>query len=113
VFGSPVGTNEGLKSGAIRGFRLNALTLCVQLLGENVRDQILLGGEVGIEGAIRQAVVGHHRGQSRAVDAGLLEAPPGAFEGSVVASPACGPCCSAWLSPFLTAAECDELPRII
>jgi len=80
VFGRQVGTDEGLKYGPIRGFRLNALTLCAQLLGENVRDQILLRGEVGVEGAIRQAGVGHHRGQARAVDAVLLETPPGGFE---------------------------------
>jgi hypothetical protein len=55
-------------------------TLCAQLLGKDVRDQILLRGEVGVEGAVGQAGVGHHGGQARAVDAVPLEAPPGGFE---------------------------------
>jgi hypothetical protein len=45
-----------------------------QLLGEDIGDEILLGLEVGIEGPVGQAGVGHHRGDAGAVDAVLFEA---------------------------------------
>ena len=51
-----------------------------QLVGEDVRDEVLLGGEVRVEGAVGQAGVGHHGRDAGAVDAVLLEAPPGCFE---------------------------------
>jgi hypothetical protein len=51
-----------------------------QLLGEDVGDEILLGGEVGVEGAVGQAGVGHHGGDAGTVDAVLFEAPSGCFE---------------------------------
>ena len=54
--------------------------LGAQLVGEDVRHKILLGGEVGIEGAVSQAGVGHHSRDAGPVDAVLLEAPPGRFE---------------------------------
>ena len=62
------------------GCGVEALALGAQLVGEDVGDEILLGGEVGVEGAVGQAGVGHHGGHAGAVDAVLLEAPSGRFE---------------------------------
>ena len=39
------------------GLGVKGLALRAQLVGEDVRDQILLRGEVGVEGAVRQAGV--------------------------------------------------------
>ena len=50
------------------------------LVGEDVGDEILLGREVVVEGAVGQAGVGHHGGHAGAVDAVLFEAPPGCVE---------------------------------
>jgi hypothetical protein len=54
--------------------------LGTQLVGEDVRDEILLGGEVAVEGAVGQAGVGHHGRHASAVDAVFFEAPPGRFD---------------------------------
>jgi hypothetical protein len=54
--------------------------LGAQLVGEHVGDEVLLGREVGVEGAVGQAGVGHHGGDAGAVDAVLFEAPSGRFE---------------------------------
>ena len=54
------------------GCGVEALALGSQLVGEDVRDEILLRGEVGVEGAVGQAGVGHHGGHAGAVDAVLL-----------------------------------------
>src|SRR5205085_6320723 len=54
-----------------------------QLVGEDVRHKVLLGGEVGIEGAVSQAGVGHHSRDAGPVDAVLLQAPPGRFENAL------------------------------
>ncbi len=75
-----VGADERLESRPIRWLGVNALALCAQLVGEDVRDEVLLGGEVGVEGAVGQAGVGHQGRHAGAVDAVLLEAPPGRFE---------------------------------
>ena len=65
---------------AIGGRGVEALALGAQLVGEDVGDEILLGGEVGVEGAVGQAGVGHHGRDAGAVDAVLFEAPSGRFE---------------------------------
>ena len=62
------------------GVGVEALALGAQLVGEHVRDEIFLGREVGVEGAVGQAGVGHHGGHAGAVDAVLFEAPSGRFE---------------------------------
>jgi hypothetical protein len=64
----------------------------LQLIGEDVPDQVLLGGEVGVEGAVRQSGVGHQRRHAGAIDAVSLEAPPGRLKGCVLGWPASGPC---------------------
>jgi hypothetical protein len=56
------------------------LALAAQLVDEHVRDEVLLGREVRVEGAIGQPGVGHHGGHAGAVDAVLFEAPSGRFE---------------------------------
>src|SRR5919198_517336 len=63
-----------------RGLGVEALALGAQLVGEDVRDEILFRVEVGVEGAVGQAGVGHHGGHAGAIDAVLLEAPSGRFE---------------------------------
>src|SRR5215211_5502008 len=62
------------------GWRVEVLALDAQLVGEHVGDEVLLGSEVGVEGAVGQAGVGHHGGDAGAVDAVLFEAPSGGFE---------------------------------
>ena len=62
------------------GLGVEALALGAQLVGEHVRDEIFLGREVGVEGAVGQAGVGHHGGHAGAVDAVLFEASSGRFE---------------------------------
>src|SRR5215207_8020832 len=57
--------------------------LGVQLVGEDVRDEILLGREVAVEGAVGQAGLGHDGRHAGAVDAVLLEASPGRFDYSL------------------------------
>src|SRR6188472_3497161 len=78
VLGGEVCADERFEPGAIGGRGAEALALNSQLLGEDVGDEILLGGEVGVEGAVGQAGVGHHGGG--AVAAVLFEAPSGRFE---------------------------------
>ena len=92
VLGREVGADERLESRPICGLGVEALALGAQLVGEDVRHKILLGGEVGIEGAVGQAGVGHNGRHAGAIDAVLLEAPPGRFEDALSAWPASGPC---------------------
>ena len=80
VLGGEVGADERFEPGAIGGLGAEALALSSQLVGEDVGDEILLGGEVGVEGAVGQAGVGHHGGHAGAVDAVFFEAPSGRFE---------------------------------
>jgi len=54
--------------------------LGVQLVGEDVRDEVLLGREVAVEGAVGKAGVGHHGSHAGAVDAVFLEEPAGRFD---------------------------------
>ena len=54
-----------------RGLGVEAVALGAQLVGEDVRDEILLGREVGVEGAVGQAGVGHDGRHAGAVDAVL------------------------------------------
>ena len=54
------------------GLGVEGLTLGAQLVGEHVRDEIFLGHEVGVEGAVGQAGVGHHGGHTGAVNAILF-----------------------------------------
>ena len=61
--------------------------LGAQLVGEDVREDILLGGEVGVEGAVDRAGVGHHGRHAGAVDAVVLEAPPGRFDDALSRGP--------------------------
>ena len=72
--------DERLESLPIRRLGVNTVALCAQLVGEDVRDQVLLRVEVGVESAVGQAGVGHQRRYAGAIDAVLLEAPPGCFE---------------------------------
>ena len=80
VLGGEVGADERFEPGAIGGRGAEALALNSQLLGEDVGDEVLLGGEVGVEGAVGQAGVGHHGGHAGAVDAVCFEAPSSRFE---------------------------------
>jgi hypothetical protein len=80
VLRGQVGADERLESGPIGGLGVEAVALGAQLVGEDVRDEIFLGREVGVEGAVGQAGVGHHGGYAGAVDAVLFEAPSGSFE---------------------------------
>ena len=57
-----------------------ALPLGAQLVGEDVGDEVFLGLEVAVEGAVGQAGVGHQGCHAGAVDAVLLEASPGCFD---------------------------------
>ena len=49
VLRGQIGADERLQSRPIRGLGVEALALGAQLLGEDVRDEILLGREVGVE----------------------------------------------------------------
>ena len=80
VLGREVDADERLESRPICGLGVEAVALGAQLVGEDVRDKILLGGEVRVEGAVGQAGVGHNGRHAGAIDAVLLEAPPGRFE---------------------------------
>ncbi len=80
VLGSQIGADECFQSRPIRGLRVEALPLGAQLVGEDVGDEILLGLEVGVKGAVRQAGVGHEGRHAGAVDAVLLEASPGRLD---------------------------------
>ena len=66
----------------ISGLSCPSSSLCVgaQLSGEDVGEEIFFGVEVGVEGAVRQAGVGHQGRHAGAVDAVLLEAPPRSFD---------------------------------
>src|SRR5438132_1153724 len=79
VLGRQIGADERLESRPIRGLGVEGLALGAQLVSEDVRDEILLGREVGVEGAVRQAGVGHESRYAGAVDAVLLEASSGRF----------------------------------
>src|SRR5215207_4462755 len=83
VLRGQVGVDERLESRAIGGVGVEALALGAQLVGEDVRDEILLGREVAVEGAIGQAGVGHYGGHTGTVDAVLFEASPGRFDDSL------------------------------
>ena len=81
VLRGQVGADERFESPPIRGLGVEALALGAQLVGEHVRDEIFLGREVGVEGAVGQAGVGHHGGHTGAVNAILFfEAPSSRFE---------------------------------
>ena len=80
VLGGQVGADDRFESAAISGLGVEAVALGAQLVGEDVCDEILLGREVGVEGAVGQAGVGHHGRDAGAVDAVLFEAPPCRFE---------------------------------
>ena len=80
MLGGQVGADERLDALSIRRLGVNALALCAQLVGEHVGNQILLRSEVGVEGAVGQTGVGHEGRHAGAVDAVVLEPPPGRFE---------------------------------
>src|SRR5215204_5441036 len=80
VLGGEVGADERFEPGAIGGRGAEALALNSQLLGEDVGDEILFRLEVGVEGAVGQAGVGHHGGDAGAVDAVVFEASSGRLE---------------------------------
>jgi hypothetical protein len=80
VLRGQVGADERFESGPIGGLGVEAVALRAQLVGEDVRDQILLGREVAVEGAVGQAGVGHDGRNAGAVDAVCFEAPPGRFD---------------------------------
>jgi hypothetical protein len=50
------------------------------LVGDGGGDQVVLGGEVGVEGAVGQPGVGHERGDPGAVDAVALEPAAGRLD---------------------------------
>src|SRR5207244_3114398 len=60
-------------TGAARRQRAEAFALVAELVGDRGGDQVVLGGEVGVEGAVSQPGVGHERGDPGAVDAVALE----------------------------------------
>ena len=80
VLRGQVGADERFESARSEGLGAEALALGAQLVGEDVCDEILLGREVGVEGAVGQAGVGHHGRNAGAIDAVLLEAPSCRFE---------------------------------
>ena len=57
-----------------------ALALLAELLGERVRDEVLLRVEVGVERAVGQPRVRHERGDPRPVDAVALEPTAGRLD---------------------------------
>src|SRR5215203_2713111 len=68
-----VTTHDLLKSGAARRLRTEVRALFAELVGDRGGDEVFLGGEVCVEGAIGQPRVRHERGDPRAVDAVSLE----------------------------------------
>src|SRR3954471_3836048 len=82
MLGRQIGADERLEPRAIGWLSVEALTLCAQLVGEDVRDEILLRGEVAVEGPVRQAGVRHDGRDARPVDSVLLETSPGRFDDS-------------------------------
>src|SRR3954452_15414315 len=83
MLGRQIGADERLEPRAIGWLSVEALTLCAQLVGEDVRDEILLRGEVAVEGPIRKAGVRHDGRHARPVDSVLLETPPGRLDDSL------------------------------
>src|SRR4051794_29459246 len=80
VLRGQVGADERLDARATGGLGVEAAVLCAQLVGEHVRDEVLLRPEVAVEGTVRQAGIRHHGRDARAVDPILLEPSPGRFE---------------------------------
>src|SRR5687768_8633663 len=56
------------------------LALLAHLLGDRGGDEVVLGVEVGVEGAVGQPRVGHERGNARSVDPVTLEPPTGRLD---------------------------------
>ena len=83
VLGRQVGADECFESRPIRGLGVEAVALGAELVGEDVGDEIVFGLEVGVEGAVGQAGVGHEGRYAGGVDAVLLEASSGCFDDSL------------------------------
>jgi len=56
------------------------LALCAYLVGDRGGDEVLLGGEVSIEGAVGQPRIRHEGGDPRAVDAVSPESTAGGLD---------------------------------
>jgi hypothetical protein len=80
VLDRKVFTHVLLDSGAAGRHRAEAFALFAELVGDRGGDQVFLGWEVGVEGAVGQPGVGHERGDPGAVDAVLLEPAAGRLD---------------------------------
>jgi hypothetical protein len=77
VLNRKVFTHVLLDSGAAGRPLAEARALFAELVGERGGDQVVLGWEVGVEGAVGQPRVRHERGDPGAIDAAALEPAPG------------------------------------
>ena len=73
-------THVLLDSGTAGRPLAEARALFAEFIGERGGDQVVLGCEVGVEGAVGQPRVGHERGDPRAVDAVALEPAAGRLD---------------------------------
>jgi hypothetical protein len=73
VLSREVVTHVLLDCGAAGHPLAEARALFAELVGDRGGDQVVLGCEVGVEGAVGQPRVGHERGDPGAVDAVALE----------------------------------------
>ena len=73
VLDRKVFTHVLLDSGAAGRHRAEAFALSAELVGDRGGDQVFLGWEVGVEGAVGQPGVGHERRDPGAIDAVALE----------------------------------------
>ena len=80
VLDRKVFTHVLLDSGAAGRHRAEAFALFAELVGDRGGDQVFLGWEVGVEGAVGQPGVGHERGDPGAVDAVALEPAAGRLD---------------------------------
>ena len=81
VLNRQVLTHELLEAPARPGAPLaEARALFAELVGDRGGDQVVLGCEVGVEGAVGQPRVGHERGDPGAVDAVALEPAAGRLD---------------------------------
>lgn len=75
-----VGAHEVLDPGPAGAELTEARGLGVQLVGDSGRDEVVLGCEVGVEGAVGQSGVVHEGGDPGAVDAVLFQPAAGGVQ---------------------------------
>ena len=83
MFRRQIGADKGLEPRQVRRLGIETRALVAQLIGENVRQEVLFRGEVGVERAVGQAGIGHHGRDACTVDAVFFETPPGRFDDSL------------------------------